>query len=407
MAINIENKVEALFVPDANGEIRLGNFTLYGDQTVGAGQDNYVLTYDDALGQISLEASGGGVWTDNGSGNIEYSNADSLVEITDGTANTLGTASLRAGGNLLVGINNTFGGATTTISKLAVIGDNNTVGAGSGSSIGNGLVIGATNTIPQLINGSIFGSNNSITGGTGSLVFMMGNSHTTDSTITTLIGENNETNAANTMAIGENVIANVASTYVFGKNVDTSNAAFIAGTYMGHGNASNSFPLMGIGLPATQTSKNRGNMGIGVAAASNLCAFANNTGDGILYIGNYANQAIEPTANATDSVGIWAKDRAAGSAGLKIKEESGTHHFLGDFSAIGGDETDANANKTLTVKGTGTGSGTSSLLCEDSAGASNLEVKDNGVVNMANLPTSSTGLSAGDLWNNSGVINIV
>jgi len=28
-------------------------------------------------------------------------------------------------------------------------------------------------------------------------------------------------------------------------------------------------------------------------------------------------------------------------------------------------------------------------------------------VNMANLPTSSSGLSSGDLWNNSGVVNIV
>jgi len=36
-----------------------------------------------------------------------------------------------------------------------------------------------------------------------------------------------------------------------------------------------------------------------------------------------------------------------------------------------------------------------------------LVLKESGVVNMPNLPTSSTGLSAGDLWNNSGVINIV
>ena len=34
-------------------------------------------------------------------------------------------------------------------------------------------------------------------------------------------------------------------------------------------------------------------------------------------------------------------------------------------------------------------------------------VKPSGVINFASLPTSSAGLSSGDLWNNSGVINIV
>ena len=38
----------------------LGNYTFDTDQTVGAGQDNFVLTYDDGTGQISLEAAAGG-----------------------------------------------------------------------------------------------------------------------------------------------------------------------------------------------------------------------------------------------------------------------------------------------------------------------------------------------------------
>ena len=37
-----------------------GNYAFNIDQTVGAGQDNYVLTYDDASGEIGLEASAGG-----------------------------------------------------------------------------------------------------------------------------------------------------------------------------------------------------------------------------------------------------------------------------------------------------------------------------------------------------------
>ena len=36
-----------------------------------------------------------------------------------------------------------------------------------------------------------------------------------------------------------------------------------------------------------------------------------------------------------------------------------------------------------------------------------LTVKTSGVINIASMPTSTTGLVAGDLWNNSGVVNIV
>jgi len=36
-----------------------------------------------------------------------------------------------------------------------------------------------------------------------------------------------------------------------------------------------------------------------------------------------------------------------------------------------------------------------------------IRIKSNGVINFSNVPTSSTGLSAGDIWNNSGVLNIV
>jgi len=46
--------------PDGTGNVSLGNFTFDADQTVGAGQDNYVLTYDNSTTSISLEAAGGG-----------------------------------------------------------------------------------------------------------------------------------------------------------------------------------------------------------------------------------------------------------------------------------------------------------------------------------------------------------
>lgn len=53
--------------PNGTGNVLLGNLTFDADQTVGAGQDNYVLTYDDAVGTIGLEAAAGG-----GGGGWEY-----------------------------------------------------------------------------------------------------------------------------------------------------------------------------------------------------------------------------------------------------------------------------------------------------------------------------------------------
>ena len=47
--------------PNGTGTVGLGNFVFDVDQTAGAGQDNYVLTYDNSVGSISLEAAGGGV----------------------------------------------------------------------------------------------------------------------------------------------------------------------------------------------------------------------------------------------------------------------------------------------------------------------------------------------------------
>lgn len=46
--------------PHGTGDVLLGNFTFDADQTVGAGQDSYVLTYNNSSGKISLEEAGGG-----------------------------------------------------------------------------------------------------------------------------------------------------------------------------------------------------------------------------------------------------------------------------------------------------------------------------------------------------------
>jgi hypothetical protein len=49
-------------IPDGTGNVNLGNYTFDVDQTVGAGEDGYVLSYNDTTGLISLVAAvaGGG-----------------------------------------------------------------------------------------------------------------------------------------------------------------------------------------------------------------------------------------------------------------------------------------------------------------------------------------------------------
>lgn len=50
--------------PNGTGNVTLGTMTFDADQTIGVGQDNYVLTYDNAAGTISLEAAASGGLSD-------------------------------------------------------------------------------------------------------------------------------------------------------------------------------------------------------------------------------------------------------------------------------------------------------------------------------------------------------
>lgn len=76
----------ATIAADGSGDISLGNFKFDSDQTVGAGQDDYVLTYDNTSGKISLEAAaGGGASVTTGTFTPEYSS----TAATDPTAGIL------------------------------------------------------------------------------------------------------------------------------------------------------------------------------------------------------------------------------------------------------------------------------------------------------------------------------
>lgn len=63
-AVGDDANVDLTISAKGTGDITLGVYTFDGDQTVGAGQDNYVLTYDNGTGLVSLEAAAGGGLSD-------------------------------------------------------------------------------------------------------------------------------------------------------------------------------------------------------------------------------------------------------------------------------------------------------------------------------------------------------
>jgi hypothetical protein len=398
--------------PDGTGNVLLGNFTFDADQTVGAGQDDYVLTYDNTSGLISLEAASGGgggsLWTDDGGGKISYSDAASGVEVYEtGFPNTYEAAVTVRRGFMMVGEGHNVGHPTTatTVGRSALFGGDHNIG-----NVGNtdwGFIAGYNNTIEEGYYNIILGNGSTIKNTSDNAISIGRLNNITGSAAYT-IGNSNTLSSSNATAIGSALTAGYSSRkqILVGDNINIAASWANKGFYVGFGVNVVARPSFGLTRSTGLSDSEPLNLCMGsISAVRNDTGGARtNAGSGVFW--QFKGDTI-PTANPANGVAHYTADRTTNKAGYEIKVEDGTKHFFGDFSVIGGDNADANANKVLTIAGSGTGSGTSSLLCEDSAGASNLEVKDNGVVNMANLPTSSAGLSAGDLWNNSGVINIV
>ena len=94
--------------PNGVGNVILGTMSFDADQSIGAGQDNYVLTYDNSTGLISLEVAAGG-----GSGDITAVNITTDSGAGSKASDTSGDADFSLlGGD---GISVTNSGATITV----------------------------------------------------------------------------------------------------------------------------------------------------------------------------------------------------------------------------------------------------------------------------------------------------
>lgn len=113
--IDFTSKVDVTFTTPI---VNLGNLAFDADQTVGAGQDNYILTYDNASGEISLEPAAGG-------GNVSNSGTPVDNQLAIWTSSTVieGLASF------------TFDAGATTGNQFAIT-------AATGLTAGNAMSIG-------------------------------------------------------------------------------------------------------------------------------------------------------------------------------------------------------------------------------------------------------------------------
>jgi len=163
---------DMFITPEGTGNVSLGNFTFDADQSVGSGQDNYVLTYDHSNTHISLEAAGGGGASTLNDLTDVIANAtnftDSILISPDGAAPPTGTlngaidnvgigkdvfAALTSGDyNIGVGSNTlndlTTGGSNTAVGGWGVFEKLTTqsYNVGLGSSAGRYITNGAGNT---------------------------------------------------------------------------------------------------------------------------------------------------------------------------------------------------------------------------------------------------------------------
>ena len=142
-----------------------------------------------------------------------------------------------------------------------------------------------------------------------------------------------------------------------------------------------------------------------------------NNGAAALLLGAGGNNNLGLDTNGTSKFNndLQIGSGPIGGTGARLKVRgsnlsSGTYTVL--FENAGGQEAFRVENdrqtytKRLNVTGLGGTSATTALLVENSSATEAFKILDNLAIIMANLPTSSSGLATGQIWNNSGVLNI-
>ena len=129
-----------------------------------------------------------------------------------------------------------------------------------------------------------------------------------------------------------------------------------------------------------------------------------NSGFGSFIAGTVGNDAVLSCGSTSSPPSLGLSSQLPSALGLgELDNRSLKFTLAGDITTM--DLTGLNSNASLTLA-----SGSSNSINLNSAGDITLSPSTSSAFNtviMNNLPTSSSGLSAGCLWNNGGVLNIV
>jgi hypothetical protein len=242
--------------------------------------------------------------------------------------------------------------------------------------------------------------------------------------ISNTTGSNNTANGYNSLAINSTGSNNVAIGY---DSLGANNASNNIGIGISVLRSSTGGNNIGIGCTSTLVNNTSGSFNIGIGANS---LQNNNTGSQNVSLGNFAS-GLNTTGSNTVSIGYGAlyynqtggNNVAIGYLSLNAIRTSnniGLGYQAGNFITGGSLENtnptnsifigyDCRANAAtetnqivIGYQATGAGSNTVTL-----GNTSIVKTILRGTINAANLPTSSAGLVAGDIWNNLGILNIV
>jgi hypothetical protein len=145
-----------------------------------------------------------------------------------------------------------------------------------------------------------------------------------------------------------------------------------------------------------------GNVGIGTTSPSALLHAYKSSGSAVIRADYNGATTIDMTASSSGNAFI--------SSNTTLIFENGSTPTERMRITSGGDIGIGNtgdASVRLFVSGKDTSSNNYAALFRNSSGSNLLGVKNSGTVNMGSLPTSSSGLSSGDIYVAAGVLMIV
>ena len=375
-----DTNIGITLTPKGTGDITLGTLVFDGDQTVGSGQDDYVLTYDHSAGTIGLEAAAGG-------SSIAYLESN----VTTAPTGTLSTGTLtlggsaRHGGTLNTNLGNFAGSSETTgtnhIRSIAIghsaryYGDDNVVignAARANNSSGQGVVIGGSNgTFARAGNkgiaigyqaqstsaGAVAIGANTVSSGTGSVT----------------VGENTDATNQYSMAIGQGAQATANAAVAIGADASTATANQLM---LGKNDTTKGFTSIRVGNTSYAPSDNldlatKGyvDSNAGIALSDLSVATASASGSGSLAYNNSTGVfTFTPAASSGGSINyisstLTGNATASGTGALAIG--SGSTASSINYSLAIGTNANTTGNNAIAI-----GSGASNDKTEASGGAS-------------------------------------